>query len=147
MNSWKSTLCHTYAICRAIGGRGGWGRYPHCRYPSFTFSVSNPIFGSISICTKYDTVTTRSLKGTWWYVIREPCTSNAVTDAYVQRSLDFFVFVFFWQWYKNLLLSWVSTPAPHVSLWGGFDQKAPENYRSLLQNIVSLVGLFCKRDL
>jgi len=28
---------------------GGWGRYPHSRYPSFTFSVSNPFFGSI--CT------------------------------------------------------------------------------------------------
>jgi len=29
---------------------GGWGRYPHCRYPSFSFSVSNSFFGSI--CTK-----------------------------------------------------------------------------------------------
>ena len=35
----------------------GWVRYPHCRYPSFTFSVSNPIFGSI--CTKRITVTMR----------------------------------------------------------------------------------------
>ena len=36
---------------------GGWGRYPHCRYPFFTFSVSNPFFGSI--CTKSITVTMR----------------------------------------------------------------------------------------
>jgi len=26
-------------------------------------------------------------------------------------------------------------------------QQAPYNYRSLLQNIISLIGLFCKRDL
>ena len=31
------------------GDMGGWVRYPHCRYPSLTFSVSKPIFGSI--CT------------------------------------------------------------------------------------------------
>jgi len=30
------------------GDVGGRGRYPHCRYPSFTFSVSKPFFGSIS---------------------------------------------------------------------------------------------------
>jgi len=28
--------------------------------------------------------------------------------------------------------------------WGGYDEQAPENYRSLLQNVVSFVGLFCK---
>ena len=32
----------------------------------------------------------------------------------------------------------------HKILWGGYGQL---NYRSLLQNIVSFVGLFCKRDL
>ena len=32
-------------------------------------------------------------------------------------------------------------------LWGGYDEQAPSNYRSLLQNIVSFIGLFCKRDL
>jgi len=31
-------------------GLGGWGTYPHCRYPFFTFSVFNPFFGSL--CTK-----------------------------------------------------------------------------------------------
>ena len=31
--------------------------------------------------------------------------------------------------------------------WGGYDQQAPSNYWSHLQNIVSLIGLFCKRDL
>ena len=32
-------------------------------------------------------------------------------------------------------------------LWGGYDQQAPQNDRSLLQNIGSFIGLFCKRDL
>jgi len=32
-------------------------------------------------------------------------------------------------------------------IWGGYDQQAPEKYRSLVQNIVSFIGLFCKRDL
>jgi len=29
----------------------------------------------------------------------------------------------------------------------GYEEKAPYNYRSLLQNIVSFIGLFCKRNL
>ena len=33
------------------------------------------------------------------------------------------------------------------SLQGGYDQQAPYNYGSLLQNIVSFIGHFCKRDL
>ena len=32
-------------------------------------------------------------------------------------------------------------------IWGGFNEKAPQNCRSLLQNIVSFTGLFCIRDL
>ena len=31
-----------------------------------------------------------------------------------------------------------------VLLWGGYDQQAPENYNSLLQKIVSCIGLFAK---
>ena len=34
-----------------------------------------------------------------------------------------------------------------ISLWGGYGQQDRLNYRSLLQNIVSFIGLFCKRDL
>ena len=33
------------------------------------------------------------------------------------------------------------------SVCGGYGQQAPLNYRPLLQNLVSFVGLFCKRDL
>ena len=33
------------------------------------------------------------------------------------------------------------------TVWGGYDEYAPLNHRSLLQNIVSFIGLFCKRDL
>ena len=32
-------------------------------------------------------------------------------------------------------------------LWGGYGQQDRLNDRSLLQNIVSFIGLFCKRDL
>jgi len=32
-------------------------------------------------------------------------------------------------------------------LWGGCNWKAAKNDRSLLQNILSFIGLFCKRDL
>jgi len=32
-----------------------------------------------------------------------------------------------------------------VLLWGGYDQWAPQNYRSLVQNIVSFIGLFGKK--
>jgi len=45
-------------------------------------------------------------------VIRKPCTSNAVTDAYVQRSLDFLFLSFFDSGTKIFLFSGVSTPAP-----------------------------------
>ena len=31
-------------------------------------------------------------------------------------------------------------------LWGGYGSKDRLNHRSLLQNIVSFIGLFCKRD-
>ena len=34
-----------------------------------------------------------------------------------------------------------------VSLWGGYDQYAPYKCRSLLQDIVSFIGLLFKRDL
>jgi len=33
------------------------------------------------------------------------------------------------------------------NVWGGYAQKDRLNHRSLLQNIVSFIGLFCKRDL
>jgi len=32
-------------------------------------------------------------------------------------------------------------------VWGGYDKQTPQNYGCLLQNIVSFIGLFCKRDL
>jgi len=32
-------------------------------------------------------------------------------------------------------------------VWGGYGQWDRLNYRSLLQNIVSFIRLFCKRDL
>ena len=35
----------------------------------------------------------------------------------------------------------------YFAIWDGYDQQAPLNCRSLLQNIVSFIGLFCKRDL
>ena len=35
----------------------------------------------------------------------------------------------------------------HAPTWRGeYDLQAPSNYRSLLQNIVCFIGLFCKRD-
>jgi len=34
-----------------------------------------------------------------------------------------------------------------ISVWGAYDQYAPLNCKSLLLNIVSFIGLFCKRDL
>ena len=82
-------------------------------HPSFTFSVSNPFFGSI--CTKWITITTRSWNGTQWHVIREPCTSKAVTDAYVQRSSDFLFWSVCDRGTRIFLFSWVSTLAPLVS--------------------------------
>jgi len=53
--------------------------------------------------------------GTEWYVTREPCTSNAVTNAYIQRSWDFLFLCVFDCGTKIFLLAWVSTPGPHVS--------------------------------
>jgi len=35
----------------------------------------------------------------------------------------------------------------HECIWGGYGQQDRSNYRSLLQNIVSFIGLFCKKDL
>jgi len=32
-------------------------------------------------------------------------------------------------------------------IWGGYEYKPPSNYRSLFQNIVSFIGLFCKIDI
>ena len=37
--------------------------------------------------------------------------------------------------------------SPMYMLWGGYDWQAPQNYTSLLQNIISFIGLFCTRDL
>jgi len=34
-----------------------------------------------------------------------------------------------------------------VATTRGWPRLVPSNYRSLLQNIVSFIGLFCKRDL
>ena len=36
--------------------------------------------------------------------------------------------------------------APQIRMVG-YDQSAPQNYRYLLQNIVSFIVLFCERDL
>ena len=38
------------------------------------------------------------------------------------------------------------TPSRMRQIWGGYDDQAPSNYKALLQIIVSLIGLFCKRD-
>ena len=35
----------------------------------------------------------------------------------------------------------------YIAIWGGYGSYDRLNYRSLLQNILSFVGLFCKRDL
>ena len=46
--------------------------------------------------------------------------------------------------------SLVSHPLWRLSvsrLWGGYGQQDRLNYRSLLQNFVSFIGLLCKRDL
>ena len=35
----------------------------------------------------------------------------------------------------------------YIWVWGGYDEWASLDYRSLLQDIVSFIGLFCKRFL
>jgi len=44
------------------------------------------------------------------------------------------------QWHMN------NTYGSYKWIWGGYDEWAAWNYKSLLQNIVSFIGLFCKRD-
>jgi len=51
------------------------------------------------------------------YVTREPCTSKAVTDAFVQRSLDFLFLSFFESGEKIFFVFLGSLPQPPTSLW------------------------------
>jgi len=75
------SLLLSHSVSRDVGGGG---RYPDC--PFFTFSLSNPFFGLfVPMNYPYHAPMNWYLR----YVIRESCTSNAVTDAFVRRSLDF----------------------------------------------------------
>jgi len=48
----------------------------------------------------------------------------------------------------NIAVGWVlKSQSPSTQVWGGYGQYDRLNYLSLLQNIVSFMGLFCKRDL
>ena len=50
--------------------------------------------------------------------------------------------------YEICLVHIYCSRAMHIyQIWGGYDWWAPENLRSLLQNMVSFIGFFCKRDL
>jgi len=42
---------------------------------------------------------------------------------------------------------WYGVAMVSRMVWGGYGQKDRSNYRSLLQNSVSFIGLFGKRDL
>jgi len=44
-------------------------------------------------------------------------------------------------------LQHTATHLPFLWLWGGYCRQDRLNYTSLLQNKVSFIGLFCKRDL
>ena len=48
--------------------------------------------------------------------------------------------------YNNVVYD-ASVRQHQILVWGGYDQQAHSNYRSVLQNVVSFIGLFCKRDL
>ena len=49
-------------------------------------------------------------------------------------------------YWQRALLRRAFAKKPSFLIWGGYDEYAP-NYRSLLQNIVCFLGLFCKKDL
>ena len=48
--------------------------------------------------------------------------------------------------YMYMYIKKKKTEYVYAVLWGGYDEKALSEYESLLQNIVSSIGLFCKRD-
>jgi len=83
------------------------------RYPFFTFWVSNPFFGLV--CTNKRTVSAHPSNGTQRYVTRDPCTSNAVTDAYIHRSCDLYICIFFNS--GTFFFFGCLHPPPHVSFW------------------------------
>jgi len=96
----------TRSFSRDVGGRD---RYPDCRYPFSTF------FFLWFDLYRQITVTTGPSNDTEQYVIREPCTSNAVTGAYVLGWCDFMFLSFLNSGTRFFLFFWVSTPASHVS--------------------------------
>ena len=72
--------------------------------------------------------------------------SDDIHTVYAISAHSHFVFI------HTLYFVFVSIPyilcvSRRQQLWGGYDQQAPYNGRSLLQNIVCFIGLFCKRDL
>jgi len=103
-----------YPTLELSGDVVGRGRYSSCRYPWFTFLNFEPIFGFGLY--QYMYVTQRSSNGTYGYVIWEPCTRNAVTDAYVRRSWDLLCLSFLNSSTKFLLFFLDLYPHPHISL-------------------------------
>ena len=92
------------------GDVGGGGGYRDCRYPFFTFPLTNPFSGSI--CTNK-----LPLRRAHPTVINDEWYGNLVMLYRRLRPglMGLFVFVFFTLWYKIFWFFWVSTPAPHVS--------------------------------
>jgi len=78
------------------------------------------------------------------------CGHRRLQNSFLSFSLSFSLFPFL-----SLSLTHARKTAYHVffifekllRVWGGYGQWDRLNYRSLLQNIVSFIGLFCKRDL
>jgi len=58
-----------------------------------------------------------------------------IVDQYMDKDIVYNILI-------NNINNLYNLPA-NILIWGGCNK----NYRSLLQNIVSFIGLFCKRDL
>ena len=98
----------------------------------------------------------------WWNLIQSPLGSmgwlqsvgsTKLQVSFAERSFFYRALLQKRRIILSILLT-KATPSQHnatnwfsvVVLWGGYYQQALENYRSLLQNIVSFIRLFCKRD-
>ena len=98
------------SICGSFRGDVGVGdRYSDCRFPLYTFSVSNPFLGSI--CTNKLPLRHAHqmvLDDMYYGNLIQVMLKQAPTSAACTRFL-----VIFDSGAKIFLFSWVSTPAPH----------------------------------
>jgi len=102
------------------------------------------------LCEFSSSVNVLSVNVRVWILVISQCT---ILDAYIIDQSEIQISTVVWYSTKRICEEiqcvWILNKSAHRSVYYGVAliSRLLQNYVSLLQNIVSFIGLFCKRDL